>query len=253
MILPVRKAEYSFLSEGGEAIGVVMLDPEADTLYTRCRDDIEDHAVALWTEEIPAVARELGGARYLEMMEDRLSNAVAIGGRERAYVREFPAAVERLYERRVVREQPAPGTVLPVYSLRAAAGRFGEDMEAEPEERIAAPPGLRVTPHTFAVHVKGRSMEPLLPDGCIAVFRKLGGTRQGKRVLVRRRATSEGGGEFTVKEYHSDKRATEEGWKHERIVLKPLNPDFDEITLVNDGEYEVLGEFVAVLALEDWV
>lgn len=251
MILPLRKAEYSFLSEGGEAIGVVMLDPEADALYSHCRDDIEDNAVALWAEEIPEVARELGGSRYLEIMEDRLSNAVAIGDREGAYVREFPAAVERLYERRVLGGQPAAAAALPVYSLRAAAGRFGEDMEVEPEERIAAPPGLRVTLETFAVHVKGRSMEPLLPDGCIAVFRKLGGSRQGKRVLVRRRATSEAGGEFTVKEYHSDKRVTDDGWEHERIVLKPLNPDFEEITLADDGEYQVLGEFVAVLALED--
>lgn len=251
MVLPVRRAEYSFLNSGGRPIGVLLLDPEEDVLYARFREDLDDDAVALWAEEIPEVARELGGARYLELLEDRLSNAVGISGRESAFVREFSAAVERLYARRVLGEGPAEVRELPVFSLRAAAGRFGEDMEVEPEERIAAPAGLRLTPGTFAVHVRGRSMEPLVPDGSTAVFRQIAGSRQGKRVLVWRRATSGGGGEFTVKEYHSEKRGTDDGWQHERIVLKPLNPDYDDVVLTDEDEYRVLGEFVTVLALED--
>ncbi len=251
MVLPVRKAEYSFLESGGRPVGVLLLDPEEDVLYARFREDLDDDAVALWADEIPQVARELGGARYLEILEDRLSNAVGITDRELAFVREFPAALDRLYGRRVLGEEPAEVRELPVFSLRAAAGRFGEDMEVEPEERIAAPAGLRVTPGTFAVHVKGRSMEPLVPDGSTAVFRRFAGSRQGKRVLVWRRATSGGGGEFTVKEYRSEKRATEDGWQHERIVLKPLNPDYDDVVLTDEEEYRVLGEFVTVLALED--
>ncbi|MGE5487183.1 MAG: S24 family peptidase [bacterium] len=251
MVLPVRRAEYSFLSSGGRPIGVLLLDPERDVLYSRFREDLDDEAIALWAEEIPAAARELGGARYLELLEDRLSNAVGISDRESAFVREFPVAVQRLYERRVLGEGPAGVRELPVYSLRAAAGRFGEDMEVEPEERIAAPPWIRVTPGTFAVHVKGHSMEPLVPDGSIAVFRHIGGSRVGKRVLVWRRATSGGGGEFTVKVYHSNKSGSDGSWRHTQIVLKPLNPDYDEVVLTDEDEYRVLGEFVTVLALED--
>jgi SOS-response transcriptional repressor LexA len=143
-------------------------------------------------------------------------------------------------------------THLPVYSLRAAAGKFGQDMEAEAEEWVAAPAGLRLTPDMFVVHVTGHSMEPAIPDGSRAVFRyQPVGSRQGKRVLVWRRGASEGGGEFTVKVYESRKRITEEGWEHTQILLKPLNPEYDVLELDESGQYQILGELVSVLADEE--
>jgi hypothetical protein len=32
-----------------------------------------------------------------------------------------------------------------------------------------------------------------------------------------------------VKKYHSSKTVTEEGWQHNHIELRPLNPDYDPI------------------------
>jgi SOS-response transcriptional repressor LexA len=41
----------------------------------------------------------------------------------------------------------------------------------------------------------------------------------------------------------------EEGWRHTRIVLKPLNLDYEpiELTPADEGEIQVIAEFVEVL------
>lgn len=249
--LPVRSAEYSVLTSAGRPIGTVLLDPESDTLYSRRRDDLDDDAIAGWVDEMPEISRELGAGQYLEILEDRLSNTVELTNRERVFVRDFPSALERLHVRKVIGE-PARSAVLPLYSLRAAAGRFGEDMEVEPEGALPEVPGLRAGAGAFAVHIRGRSMEPLVPDGAVAVFRPITGSRQGRRVLVWHSASSDSGGEFTIKVYRSDKRVTSDGWEHSAIVLEPINPEFEPIVLdEDDGAYRILGEFVAVLAVED--
>jgi SOS-response transcriptional repressor LexA len=249
--LPVRRAEYSFLTSGGKPVGTVLLDPETDTLYARRREDIDDDAITTWVDEMPEVSRALGAARYLEILEDRLSNAVGLTDRERVFVRDFPAALERLHVRKVLGE-PARAAALPLYSLRAAAGRFGEDMDVEPEGRLPEVPGLRTGAGAYAVHIRGRSMEPLVPDGAVAVFRPITGSRQGRRVLVWHRASSQAGGEYTIKVYRSEKRVTDEGWQHSAIILEPLNPEFEPIILDEGSEdYRILGEFVMVLGLDD--
>lgn len=250
-LLPLHHAQHSLLTAAGEPIGVLLLDCSTGALHARCRPDLDDRPLARWAEEIPQVARELGGEAYLSLLEDRLSNAVEITAREDAAVRDFPAAAERLYRRRVLGES-APAGQVPRYSLRAAAGRFGQDMEAEPEGHAALPAGVRFSPELFAVHIQGRSMEPEVPDGATAVFRVLpAGSRQGKRVLVWRRGASESGGEFTLKVYSSRKRSEGDGWEHDSVTLSPLNPGYPDLELDRGGEYRVLGELVAVLALED--
>jgi SOS-response transcriptional repressor LexA len=95
-------------------------------------------------------------------------------------------------------------------------------------------------------------MEPRIPDGSLCLFRRIpAGSRQGKLVLVRHRAASETGGEFTVKRYRSEKTVTEEGgWRHTRIVLEPLNPEYPVLELGPD-EFQVIAEFVRVIPVED--
>jgi SOS-response transcriptional repressor LexA len=111
---------------------------------------------------------------------------------------------------------------------------------------------VRPAPEVFAVHVTGRSMEPEILDGSIAIFRSSpAGSRNGKRVLVWRRGASGDGGEFTVKVYESEKTRREEGWEHSRIRLKPLNPEFPVLELDDDTEYRVLGELVTALGADE--
>ena len=56
----------------------------------------------------------------------------------------------------------------------------------------------------------------------------------------------------TVKLYESSKRVhsdeSQEAWEHERIVLKPLNPEYENITVSDDLEgLCVIAEFLEVL------
>ena len=63
-----------------------------------------------------------------------------------------------------------------------------------------------------------------------ALFRSpVAGTRQGKTVLVQLRGSvdPETGARYTLKRYESERAAAGDSWRHERITLKPANPDFD--------------------------
>lgn len=143
---------------------------------------------------------------------------------------------------------------LPVYSIRAAAGRFLENEEADEEGWVEAPGSLREG--MFAIRIAGRSMEPTIPDGALAVFvanptgGPLPGSREGKIVLAElREATDpEGGGSYTVKRYHSEKAADDDGgWRHTRIQLQSLNRETPDIELEPGMEVDVIAEFVGVL------
>jgi len=52
-----------------------------------------------------------------------------------------------------------------------------------------------------------------------------------------------------VKKYHSTKIATEDGWVHETVELRPLNPEKPPIQLTYDNkvDLQVIGEFVQVI------
>ena len=57
------------------------------------------------------------------------------------------------------------------------------------------------------------------------------------------------GERFTVKRYRSEKTADEDGWRHVRIVLEPINPDFTPIELKteDEGSVAVVAELVEVI------
>ena len=264
----LRRAEFSLLevclpARKAVPLGVLLFDPQSDRLYQRFRDDppadAEDaELLALVPGDLEQKARELGGERMLAQFEDTLSNTLRITDRRALAVRDFDVAVERLYDEHVAGFRRERAKVIPfvshvpLYSLRAAAGRFGQEMEVEPEDWVALPAGVRPAPDLYAAHVTGHSMEPEIPDGSVAVFRfSPAGSRQGKRVLVWRRGASGAGGEFTIKVYESAKLVTEDGWEHASIRLKPLNPEYPVLELEDDSEYRVLGELVGLLGVDE--
>lgn len=270
LALPPKRASYVLLEAalpGRPPIpaGVLLLDEESDRLFLRLRDDWEQWAppedaevFSLLAEDLAEQARELGAAELLRLLEDRLSNALRLSERRAAVVADFARAVQRLFEREVAgRAEPARivpfVTHVPVYALRAAAGKFGPDQEvdAEPEDWIPAPAGWPALEDYFVCHVTGRSMEPRIPDGSLCLFRRIpAGSRQGKLVLVRHRSESQTGGEFTVKRYRSEKIEDQGEWRHTRIVLEPLNPEFPVLEL-GPEEFQVIGEFVRVIPVEE--
>lgn len=143
--------------------------------------------------------------------------------------------------------------LLPLYSLKAAAGYFGSGEAVEREGGLAADGVGRLDDQMFVCRAVGRSMEPDICDGDYLVFRaKPAGTRRGKIVLAQYRgpADPETSGSYTVKRYTSEQEADGEGvWRHTRVTLSPTNPSYSPITLsTRDAEaVQVLAEFITVL------
>lgn len=145
---------------------------------------------------------------------------------------------------------------VPLYAIHAAAGRFLENAGAEKEGWVEAPGTLREG--MFAVRIEGRSMEPAIPDGAMAVFRAdpagapVAGSREGKIVLAQLHDVTdpEGGGSYTVKRFHSEKVAEGDEWRHTRIVLQSMNREVEDIELSPEQDVDVFAEFVTVLISE---
>lgn len=143
--------------------------------------------------------------------------------------------------------------LLPVCSLRAAAGYFGRGAAAEREGWVEADGVGKLDEKMFVARVVGQSMEPRIHDGDCCVFRaKASGTRQGKIVLAQYRgpADPETGGSFTIKRYSSEKVTDPTGaWRHTKVVLSPLNPEYQliEITPGSEEDVQVVAEWLAVL------
>jgi type I site-specific restriction-modification system R (restriction) subunit len=145
-------------------------------------------------------------------------------------------------------------TAVPLVPLRAAAGAFGDPQGFRPDDFdwIGVKAGRRLQPGMFVAQVVGRSMMPQIPDGSWCLFRSpVEGTRQGKIVLVELRdaVDPETGQRYTVKRYESTKVRDGDSWHHERITLRPLNPEFQPIELnaADEDRLKVIAEFVEVL------
>jgi len=145
-------------------------------------------------------------------------------------------------------------TAVPLVPLAAAAGAFGEPQRvADGEVQWVEVGGKRTLRQgMFVARVTGRSMEPSIPNGAYCLFRApVEGTRQGKVVLVEMRdqRDPENGERYTVKRYQSEKAVDGDSWRHERITLEPLNPEFEPIVLTDGEERDlrVIAELVDVL------
>jgi phage repressor protein C with HTH and peptisase S24 domain len=261
-VATTHPARYSLLTVdlpgGDEAIaGVLLEDPASDQLHVRLRRDWdvvapgEADVLSALENDLAAKTRESGAAALLAYLEDSLSNALRIGERREILVGDFERALGRLYREHVTSKVRQFVTHLPRYSLAVAAGPFLENpaVEEEAEAWEEVPPELRLTPDMFVARIQGRSMEPLIPDGSLCVFRHgVTGSRQGRLVLVE--ALGQGANDrYTVKRYRSEKTQLPDGtWSHERIRLEPLNPEFEAWDLdPEEDRYRILAEFVQVL------
>jgi SOS-response transcriptional repressor LexA len=259
-----RRGEYVLLQlalpgQPVHEVGVLLVDADPDSARhaLRLRAHWEDLGGPEDIAYLGALERdfedkiaELGARRLLESWEDSLSHVLRVSAREAVAVDSFSRVADRIFERHVEKLTVAPfRTHLPLYTLRAAAGKFGADeqVEAEEEDWVRAPEGLHLTEGMFVAHVVGRSMEPRIPDGSLNIFRgPVVGSRQGKIVLVELIGVHE---RFTVKRYTSRKSsAGEDEWQHERIRLEPLNPEYEAFDLTPDRIKYVIAEWIQTLA-----
>jgi SOS-response transcriptional repressor LexA len=258
-------ARYSLLTvelpgQAPVTAGVLLEDPRSDRVLIRLRRDWdlvapeEAEVLSALEDDLSAQAVAQGATQFFAQLEDTLSNTVRVGERREAMVEDFERALGRLYRQHVTSRVQEFRTHLPRYSLAVAAGPFLENHAVEKEGWEEAPPGLRLTEEMFVARIAGRSMEPLIPDGSLCVFRRgtfggsIAGSRQGRLVLVE--ALGEAGNDrYTVKRYHGEKVKRPDGtWRHEQIRLEPLNPAFEAWNLApEEDRYRILAEFVQVV------
>ena len=145
---------------------------------------------------------------------------------------------------------------VPIYDLKAAAGNFSDlqNVNVADYEWIELPPRYKPSIELFACKVLGESMNKIIPNGSICLFRSYsGGSRNGMIVLAEHtdKQESEFGSAYTVKEYYSRKNIENDQWSHKSITLKTKsnNPEFTDIKLSEDESInlKIKAIFVCVL------
>jgi hypothetical protein len=240
-----------------ENVGILLLDSDADRLHSRFRRDFEALAgdEAEWFEnladEVSARSQELGGQKCLDWMESTLSHVLRLSPRFSVLVDNYHQTAKRLYLKYIRPEVLRFRTHLPLYSLEAAAGKFGKQMGVEPEGWVEVWPEIPLTEDMFLTHIKGHSMEPLIPNGSLCAFKAdITGLHEGKVVLVEQYGEA-GGNRYTVKRYWGSKnldphKEGDAAWLHERITLESTNPDYISWDVASAGTVRVIGEFLFV-------
>ena len=162
---------------------------------------------------------------------------------------------EEVQKPRVLKFEKKLANPIPLYDFYAAAGSFSE-MQSEKEfSLIEGPASGHSTDDYFACKIVGESMNRVIPNGSICLFRTYtGGSRNGKIVLVENMDIQDQdfNSAFTIKTYSSEKFMTDQGWGHTQIRLRPNSFDesYEDIIIdeSNGAEMRVVAEFVKVLS-----
>ncbi|WP_312136177.1 DUF3427 domain-containing protein [Sphingobacterium sp.] len=143
---------------------------------------------------------------------------------------------------------------VPLYNFYAAAGSFSEMQSDKNFSMIEILRRLSDSSAYFACKVIGESMNRVIPNGSICLFKMYdGGSRNGKIVLVENLDLQDEdfNSAFTVKTYLSEKIAVEDGWQHELIRLRSNSYDksYSDILIEEENarNMKVVGEFVTIL------
>jgi hypothetical protein len=143
---------------------------------------------------------------------------------------------------------------IPLYNFYAAAGTFSEMQSEKDFNLIEGPENNNPNKDYFACKIIGESMNRVIPNGSICLFKKYAdGSRNGKILLVENWDIQDPdfSSAFTIKTYTSEKSVSEETWEHESIVLRPNSYDDTYqniiITQENAAGMRIIGEFVKIL------
>ena len=236
--------------------GILLADESGDSAEMRfrdlsCFDELDEDEIEILEflpGDLKAKVRETNGLDLIEGLEGSLSHFIRISDRTSvAYSGDPQATVNRLFEEHVDSTVRRYLTHLPLYSLRAAATKFGEYMDAAEEGWVLAPENLHLREGMFVARVVGRSMEPRVPDGSLCVFRApVIGSRQGRLLLIGMQDVDDRSWRYTVKKYARAGKLLEGAEREEKIRLEPLNPEFEAFDLTSD-QFTVVAEFVQVL------
>lgn len=222
--------------------------------------DYDGYKLEELTEHTIKLPVTLDGSIDYAFMENYIK---AIMKQTIAHVKEYIEREHNVYMQVIQSEEPIGQTItplvypeykpgrIPLYTLRAACGYFGEGRLPEEEGWVDAT-GLGFTPDPkrhFAVHAKGDSMLPKIKDGDLCIFEwYTAGSRDGEIVLTQISEFDDAyDGRYTIKRYHSEKTITDEGWQHSKVELQPLNPDFEPVQISEDEDFRTIGILKCIL------
>jgi SOS-response transcriptional repressor LexA len=172
----------------------------------------------------------------------------------REYLKEHIETFRKQIPFRILRNEEVKPYInsIPLVDISVAAGNFS-DLQSLSENKftwIEPPFNISANKGYFVCKVVGESMNKIIPNGSYCLFKKDdGGSRNGKIVLVESTSIndSEFGSGYTVKEYQSIKKISDEGWSHESIILKPQSTidEYKKIELSEDDllTFRVVGIF----------
>lgn len=169
-----------------------------------------------------------------------------------AGTREAPKEKSDLFFSDIIPDKKQYMDYLPVYTLEAVCGKFGEGREAKILRWIdVSKLRMKLTKKMFVCQVRGDSMEPRIKDGDHCLFRAdVVGSRNDKIVLVQHHSIHDpdNGGRYTIKKYKSHK-SKKLNKLNEKVELLPLNKQYDPIVFedVTDEDFKVIAEFIQVL------
>ncbi len=217
----------------------------------------EEVAMKCYTEQMDAFSKLFEDTEFYQRVMEEMAKAMYQSFKQKKASTEDVKEPQQQEIRPLIQDSvPASErykNYLPLYSIRAACGYFGEGEEAEVQGWISAEGIGRLNEDMFVVQAAGNSMEPRIHNGDYCVFEQYkGGSRNGKIVLAQHRGyyDDDNAGAFSIKEYNSTKSADEYGnWQHEFIELRPLNPAYNPISLTPDDieDFRIIGEFIDTL------
>jgi SOS-response transcriptional repressor LexA len=189
---------------------------------------------------------------YLYVTDENLRNYL----KKHIYsFQEFKNQITNIEDAKEIKIIPFENSV-PLYSLKIAAGEFKFNDSLPEEKFILVPDGVKITQDHFACKIIGNSMNKIVQDGQIALFKKYtGGSRNGLMVIAEYydHQDLDYGSCYTFKEYFSQKTINEESWQHEKIILKPKSFDasYQDIVIepnsINEKTFSVIGIFDRVI------
>lgn len=147
-------------------------------------------------------------------------------------------------------------SVVPLRSLRPAAGAFDDQQLPETEGWVTVPGEDRLSNRIFVASVQGRSMEPQIPDGAYCLFRRgVVRPQAGAILLVELRGEEdpEHGGRYTIKPYRPRRSQVPSPDGDGSLpvgVLESLNPEVPNIEVrpAEGGRLRPIAEFVRVVS-----
>ena len=147
-----------------------------------------------------------------------------------------------------------PKNIIPLYDFYAAAGSFSEMQSEKDFTLIEGPKNINPNDGYFACKIVGESMNRVIPNGSICLFKPYtGGTRNGKILLIENIDVQDPdfNSAFTIKTYSSEKLVTEESHKHISIELRPNSFDASFKNIIineeNSSGMKVVGEFISII------